>query len=78
VRSGSGPEAPAAARNTAVTPARRQGFDDIAAACRHFMANRPEAVSLIRYGRIKWPWGGPKPAGLLRNGELGSARQSWK
>ncbi len=53
VRSGSGPQALAAARNTAITLARREGFDNIAAACRHFMMNCSQAVSLVRYGRIE-------------------------
>jgi hypothetical protein len=53
VRTGSGPQAMAAMRNTAITLLRRLGFDNIAAATRHYMMNYPKAISLVRHGRIE-------------------------
>ena len=53
VRKGSGPQAMAALRNTAITILRRAGVDNIAAGLRHFMMNYRHAISLVRCGRTK-------------------------
>ena len=53
VRKGTGPQAMAALRNTAITILRRAGVDNIAAGLRHFMMNYRQAISLVRYGRIE-------------------------
>ena len=53
VRKGTGPQAMAALRNTAITILRRAGIDNIAAGLRHFMMNYRQAISLVRYGRIE-------------------------
>lgn len=53
VRTGSGPEALAALRNTAITLLRRLGYGNVAAGLRHFMMNFTDAISLVRYGRIE-------------------------
>jgi hypothetical protein len=53
VRTGSGPEAFAAIRNTVITFLRRLGFTNIAAGLRHFMMNYRQAISLVRHGRIE-------------------------
>lgn len=53
VRKGTGPQAMAALRNTAITMLRRAGVGNIAAGLRHFMMNYRQAISLIRYGRIE-------------------------
>jgi len=53
VRKGTGPQAMAALRNTAITILRRAGVDNIAAGLRHFMMNYRQAISLVRHGRIE-------------------------
>jgi len=53
VRQGSGPQVLAAARNTTLTLIRALGFRNVPEAREHFAEHRSQAVSLVRYGRIK-------------------------
>jgi predicted transposase YbfD/YdcC len=53
VRQGNGPQALAAARNTSLTLIRTLGYPCIPAAREYFAEHRSQAVTLVRYGRIK-------------------------
>jgi len=61
VRSGSGPQAFAAIRNTIITVLRRLGFTNMQAGVEYFAEERTQAVRAIRYGTIEWPVRQEKP-----------------